>query len=141
IQDSRAGDAIRQRVDPGDATDQAAGNTNVVALPVVRDLLIKKIRRSLVLSPNGDGVNDRIEVALDVVNVALPRPLRIGVFSLSGQLVYEETREVVAGPQLLGWDGQDLTHALVPPGIYLLDIRISGDAREQSQRYIASVVY
>ncbi len=141
IQDSRAGDAIRQRVDPGDATDQAAGNTNVVALPVVRDLLIKKIQRSLVLSPNGDGVNDRIEVALDVVNVAVPRPLRIGVFSLSGQLVYEETREVVAGPQRLSWDGRDLTHALVPPGIYLLDIQISGDAREQSQRYIAAVVY
>ena len=33
IQDSRAGDGIRQRVDPGDATDQAAGSTNVVALP------------------------------------------------------------------------------------------------------------
>jgi flagellar hook assembly protein FlgD len=78
---------------------------------------------------------------LDVVNVVVPRPLRLGVFNLSGQLVYEEIQQVVAGPQMLSWDGRDHAGQLVPPGIYLLNIRISGDAREQNQQHIASVVY
>lgn len=141
IQDSGDGEGLRQKVDPGDATDQVASNSNVVALPVVGNLLINKTLQSLVLSPNGDGVNERIELVLDVVNVAVPRPLQLGVYTLSGQLVYEEMQQVVAGPQMLSWDGRDHAGQLVPPGIYLLNIRISGDAREQNQRHIASVVY
>ncbi len=141
IQDSRDGGGLRQKVDAGDATEQVASGVNVVALPVVRNLLIDKVSQALVLSPNSDGVNERLELALDVVNVALPRPLRLGVFNLSGRLVYEAMREVVAGPQLLSWDGRDLGGRLVPPGIYLLHFQINGDARRQSLQHIASVVY
>jgi len=67
--------------------------------------------------------------------------LWLGVFALSGRLLYEQMLEVVAGPQALAWDGKDRAGRLVPPGIYLLHIQISGDARQQSLRHIASVVY
>ena len=131
----------RQLVDPGDATDAVESSTNVVNLPVSRDLLANLVIGPTVLTPNGDGTNDQLEIALDLVNVLENRPLQLRVFDLSGRLMREIDREAMAGSQGFVWDGRDGGGRLVMPGIYLLRMELEGDARSETIGRTVSVVY
>jgi hypothetical protein len=141
IQDTRLGAVGRQRVDPGDATDQVESSTNVVSLPVARDLLLNVDFSSKVLTPNGDGINDEIAVYTDVVNVLEPRPLRLLLYDLAGRRLAERRQDVQAGTWRIAWDGHDDHGQRVTPGLYLLELHIGGDARDERVRRIVSVVY
>ena len=92
IQDSRDGSNSRQRVDSGDATDRVLSSTNLVRLPVKPDLLLNVTFDSLVLTPNGDGINDAIAVQTDIVNILVPRPLRLRLYDLAGRQLTERPR-------------------------------------------------
>ena len=141
IQDSRDGSTSRQRVDSGDATDQVLSSTNLVRLPVKPDLLLNITFDSLVLTPNGDGINDAIAVQTDIVNILIPRPLRLRIYDLAGRQLTERSGAVTAGAQRLVWDGRDESGDMVAPGLYLLELHIAGDARQQRVRRLVSVVY
>ncbi len=141
IQDTRTSGDTRQRIDPGDANDQVASNTNIVSLPVERDLLLNVDFNTAVLTPNGDGVNDLITVFADVINIIELRVLRLRLYDLAGSLLAEQTQAVKAGAQHLAWDGRDQNGRLVAPGLYLLELHIGGDARAQRVSRVISVVY
>ena len=141
LEDSRQDDAVRQRVDPGDATDAVESSTNVVRLPVSRDLFANVILNARVITPNEDGVNDALSVTFDLVNVLEPRPLCLRLFDLAGRLLHEQEEEVTAGKQQVTWDGRDSGGRLVSPGIYILELQVAGDAREETTRRLVSVVY
>ena len=131
----------RQRVDSGDATDRVASSTNIVGLPVADDVLLNVEFANTVLTPNGDGANDEVAVSADVVNVLAPRPLRLRIYDLAGRQRAERSAAVTAGAQRLAWDGRDRSGALVPPGLYVVELHIAGDARQQRIRRAIPVVY
>ena len=131
----------RQLVDPGNATDAVESSTNVVSLPVSRDLLANLVIGPTVLTPNGDGTNDQLEIFLDLVNVLESRPLQLGIFDLSGRLMREINQVVTAGSQGFVWDGRDGGGRLVSPGIYLLRMKLQGDTRSEIVGRTVSVVY
>ena len=141
IQDARTADASRQRVDPGDATDQVASSTNVVGLPVARDLLLNVVFDTEVLTPNGDGINDALAVRADVINILEPRPWHLRLYDLAGHALVERSQAVTAGVRHFTWDGRDQAGQLVPPGLYLLELHLDGDAHQQRVRRVISVVY
>ena len=141
IQDVRTEDASRQRVDPGDATDQVASSTNVVGLPVARDLLLNVVFDNEVLTPNGDGINDALAVRADVINILEPRPWHLRLYDLAGYALVERSQAVTAGAQDFTWDGRDQAGQLVPPGLYVLELHLDGDAHQQRVRRVISVVY
>ena len=141
IQDARTADASRQRVDPGDATDQVASSTNVVGLPVARDLLLNVVFDAEVLTPNGDGINDALTVRADVINLLAPRPWHLRLYDLAGRVLVKRTQAVTAGTRHFTWDGRDQAGHRVPPGLYLLDLHLDGDAQQQRVRRVVSVVY
>ena len=141
IQDARAEDASRQRVDPGDATDQVASSTNVVGLPVARDLLLNVVFDAKVLTPNGDGINDALTVRADVINLLAPRPWHLRLYDLAGRVLVERTQAVTAGTRHFTWDGRDQAGQRVPPGLYLLELHLDSDAHQQRVRRVVSVVY
>ena len=141
IQDARTEDVSRQRVDPGDATDQVASSTNVVGLPVARDLLLNVVFDTAVLTPNGDGINDVLAVRADVINILEPRPWHLRLYDLAGHALVERVQTVTAGAQDFAWDGRDQTGQLVPPGLYVLELHLDGDAHQQRVRRVVSVVY
>jgi hypothetical protein len=140
LEDSRNSE-VRQLVDAGNATNEVDSNTNVVSLPLSRNLLLNVDFSSRVVTPNGDGINDEIVVVTDVVNVLAPRLLRLRLYDLAGRQLSERRADVQAGPQQLSWDGRDDYGRLVPPGLYLLELHICGDAGEQRVRRVVSVVY
>ena len=141
IQDARTEDSSRQRVDPGDATDQVASSTNVVGLPVARDLLLNVVFDTEVLTPNGDGINDALAVHADVINILEPRPWHLRLYDLAGHALVERSQAVTAGAQHFTWDGRDRAGQLVPPGLYVLELHLDGDAHQQRVRRVVAVVY
>ena len=134
-------DEIRQLVDAGDATDLVESSTNVVMLPVSQSLLNNLDTSTRVLTPNGDGVNDDLVAVFDLVNVLVPRPLTFSVFDLSGRRVHNVDLDATAGRTEFSWDGRNDDGNLVPPGLYIVDITVSGDSGDRSSHQVVSVAY
>ena len=121
MQDSRQDESVRQRVDPGDATDQIESNTNIVSLPISGELLANMSLSSKAITPNGDGINDELTLEIALVNVLAPRPLRLRLYDLTGHPVYDRSEDSRAGLRELVWDGRDSRGDWVAPGLYVLE--------------------
>ena len=94
-----------------------------------------------VLTPNGDRINDELDIAFSLLGVE-NTVTEIGVYNLTGQWI----RDLVRGKLNKGfyteqWDGRDDQGALVPPGIYLLHIKVDADKEASEQFRSVSVVY
>ena len=123
------------------ATDLVESSTNVVMLPVSQSLLNNLDTSTRVLTPNGDGVNDDLVAVFDLVNVLVPRPLTFSVFDLSGRRVHNVDLDATAGRTEFSWDGRNDDGNLVPPGLYIVDITVSGDTGDRSSHQVVSVAY
>ena len=134
-------ESIRQRVDPGDADDRIESSSIVVRLPVSGDLVSGLRLDPAVLTPNGDGLNDELDLLFTVANVLAPRSIQLRVFDLSGSLVHSEEKEAAAGPQKFGWDGRSGSGARVAPGTYLVVLRLAGDSRDDVSHILLPVAY
>ena len=118
-----------------------ASSTNVVRLPVRRGIFANLSTHPTVLTPNGDGRNDRLQIRFALLNVLEHRPLHMRLFDLSGNLLRDVATESIAGEQALSWDGRDDSGRLLPPGTYVLQLVLKGDAREEVAHRIVSVAY
>ena len=141
LEDSRLGPDVRQRVEPGDANPQIESSTNIVELPVVHTLFTHVSTFPSVLTPNGDGIGDRLLISLDLINVLEHRPLKLELFDLAGRRVRQISARALAGTQELVWDGRDQSGDLVLPGHYFLRLKVEGDAHSQSLSRVLSIVY
>ena len=94
-------------------------------------------------SPNGDGVNDRLEVLYNLLAITAPTPVSIQVHDLSGRTVavIHDTEQVSGNYSGISWDGRGLSGALVPPGLYLVRIEVEGDAEEAKFSRVVSLTY
>ena len=133
--------ATRQRVDPGDANAAIASNSDIVRLPVGRDLLANLQLDTHIITPNADTINDELLLSVDLVNVLEPRPLRLRGYDLSGRIAFEWREPARAGRQAITWDGTDGAGSRLAPGAYVLELLIEGDALQQSIRRVVSVAY
>lgn len=141
LQDSRQDESVRQRVDPGDATDQIESSTNIVSLPISRELFANMSLSSKAITPNGDGINDELTLKIALVNVLAPRPLRLRLYDLAGRPVYDRSEDSLAGQRKLVWDGRDSHGERVAPGLYVLEVLVAGDAGDEKTQVLISVAY
>ncbi len=141
LQDSGQDESVRQRVDPGDATDLVESSTNIVSLPISRELLANMSFSTKAITPNGDGVNDELTLEIALVNVLAPRPLRLRLYDLAGHPVYDRGEDSLAGHRKLIWDGRDSHGDRVAPGLYVLEILVEGDAGDEKAQALISVAY
>ena len=141
LQDSRQDESVRQRVDPGDATDLVESSTNIVSLPVSLELLANMSLSSKAITPNGDGINDELTLEIALVNVLAPRPLRLRLYDLAGRPVYDHSEDSRAGQRKLVWDGHDNRGDRVAPGLYVLEVLVEGDAGDEKAQALIAVAY
>ena len=141
LEDSRLAEPVRQRVEPGDATEAVESSTNVVRLPLGRALWANIAMGPRVLTPNGDGINDELAVELDLVDVLVARPVRLAIFDLAGRRVAAVEAMGLAGPLRLVWDGRNGAGALVPPGNYLARLQVEGDSGVEEAVQLVAVSY
>ncbi|MBI2504594.1 MAG: hypothetical protein HYW07_15350 [Candidatus Latescibacteria bacterium] len=91
------------------------------------------------LTPNGDGVNDQLEISLVVFKVDGQAP-KVRLYDLAGRLVnaLEATGQ---GRQNFRWSGRDLQGRLVQPGLYLMHVELEAEAGAQVQTRAIAVAY
>ena len=134
-----------QRVDSGNATDEVAGSSTRVlltSLPAHGDLIGHVSVEPDVITPNGDGVNDRMNLAFSVFKVDRERRVTAHIYDVVGIPV----RQIgdwrgASGNYETSWDGLDEEGDRVSPGLYLCRIEVDGDAGDKAVSKVVSVVY
>ena len=140
VADSQS-DAFPQRVAFGDAVEEAADNTLVVSARIDDDLFTGVAFSSAVITPNGDGINDRITLDYILLKATHAVEVEVVVYDLSGRPVHRlyKARDR-SGPNQVRWDGRDAA-GTVPPGMYLLRLEATTDAGIATQMRSIAVVY
>ena len=144
-----------QRITPGNASFLGEGDLptasgiTVLSPSITRSSLVGAISlQPNPFTPNGDGINDELEVAYDITAITRPAEVTIHIFDLSGRRVrelYQSTDlsghyDPISQPRL-SWDGRDDGGNPVPPGIYILRASVAGDARTSEQVRTVAVAY
>ena len=130
------GEDSPQVVLPGDANPEVLTNRLQVLTSdeSARDLLPFFEVTPKAFSPNGDGVNDLSNINVTLVQLVLPVDVDVEVFNLAGRRV----RSLFSGEEIIGahswsWNGSGDNGEVVPPGIYLVAVRV-GAGRENLVR-------
>ncbi|MEE2874865.1 MAG: hypothetical protein VX893_18370 [Candidatus Latescibacterota bacterium] len=135
-------ETVRQPVDSGDAETAISSNQIFVSLPTGKQLFSDLSLSSQVLTPNGDGISDHLQIEFDLLKLLSPRPVVISVYDLSGrQIALISDAAATAGRQALAWDGRDTQGHTVAPGVYILRVCVEGDALTRSESRLISVAY
>ena len=126
------------------SVEAAARRSNIVMLPdliganqLIGDFSIS----SSVLTPNGDGINDQVQISFVAFKIESSSP-QIQVFDLSGRSVAQldaPTSQNTA--YIFTWTGRDKTGELVPPGLYLYRIDLGAATGEDTALRRIAVAY
>ena len=129
----RGADPVWQRVD--------ASRGLTVFTPFTKAVLGEVVASSNPFTPNGDGINDVVELVFPVFQVQGAKALILEVYGLDGESVQriEQAAATAAGVQRLTWDGRDRQGRLLPPGLYLCRVGVEVDA-EGEQTTITKLV-
>ncbi len=93
-------------------------------------------------TPNGDGKNDQVEITYNILALTKAGEVVVRLYDLSGRLVHTlQQSSLKNGRYTLTWSGRTTTGQLVPPGLYLLSVTVSGDLYEDLQVRPIAVVY
>ena len=139
----RSGGSLAQRVDPGDVSAEVG--TNQLRMLAVASSLKKVLgnvdAQPRAVTPQGDGVNDLMQVAYTLFSVREAQ-VEIAVYGLDGRQV----RRLYAGPQSAGthvqlWDGRNDQAQLVSPGVYLVRVEVDADEATFARLQPVAVAY
>ena len=140
--DSARPNEVRQKINPGDAADEVESEQLSVRTSLSRSLVFEPQISPNPFTPNGDKVNDVVNISYTLLRITAAVPVSIEIYDLSGSLV----KEVYSGEDSIGeyrrfWDGTDGQSELVAPGIYLYRIRVDVQTEEEVQSGVIAVVY
>ena len=95
-----------------------------------------------VFSPNGDGINDVVEIGCDVLNLSGHSSVECWVYDMSGRrLGLVDASRLGSGRYVGVWDGRDAGGSLLPPGLYVVDLRVETDHGTTQRQAVVSLVY
>ncbi len=135
---------VVQVASEGDASVLADAQSLVVVANLTNSPLVGGLElRPPVFTPNGDGVNDQAGIEFSVFRLEGSQTLQVQVFTLAGFSVrnLSQERQAPSGEYRLEWDGRDVGGRLVPPGIYLVRLRVEGQAEGRTLVRPVRVVY
>ena len=137
-ENSTLGSGVRQRV----LEDEALKDALAIRLEGVaegNDLIRDVMFSRRILTPNGDGVDDELELSFTIVKVMIPRQIRVRVYRLAGAVVREVFSEGGIAGEYRGvvWDGRDDSGRLVSPGLYVCEVHVQGD--EGNDRVVRTI--
>ncbi|RKY66844.1 MAG: hypothetical protein DRQ02_08190 [Candidatus Latescibacterota bacterium] len=137
-------DLLPQCITPGNANDDVTSDDLKVSvfeksMPKILDWVDVSPR---VFTPNGDRVNDRLQISYVLLKLTAPATINILVYDLSGRLV----REIYSGKDRAGryqrtWDGKDKDGQPVLPGTYIYLISVNTNSGSSQKMGTVSVAY
>lgn len=124
-----------QTVDPGDAESETPSDVLVITVPLEERLIGDLQINPPIITPNGDGRNDEMNIDFLIFRVDRLQPITVNVHDLSGKVVRKVmAQQGISGAYRASWDGMDGTGVPVPPGLYICRVEI-----ETSQDAVALV--
>ena len=146
VRSSDSDEGVFQRVDTADkdATELVDSSTAQVSLMALPGSLIQDVVLSPVFTPNGDGINDQLLVHFVLLKVQEERPLDVAFYDLGGRLVGQGQGSAVGGKvgtQAFVWDGRNMDGQIVPPGIYLCQIKLEADDQASKLTRLVHIAY
>ena len=125
--DSTMPGEVRHRIAPGDVDPRTDGRGLTVRARNLGRGSIQKLAVSAI-TPDGDGVNETLEVSYELVNLAGNVPVVLDVLDLTGgQVATLETAGRGSGRFSASWDGRT-SGKLLLPGLYLLRLTVKADS-------------
>lgn len=141
VYDSGSGE-LGQDVIAGDASVLVDSDRLSVQGALRSELVLELNAGRSAFSPNGDGINDELEVSYVLLRALSPVPVEVSVRDLSGRRLRDLVEDgQLNGPQVIRWDGRDGNGDLVPPGIYLVHLNIDTDTGSESKSLAVGVAY
>ena len=130
-----------QGVEDGDANGVNDSETTVV-LALERGELLGDLEVNGSFTPNGDGINDELELSFSLMRIATKTPVQVEIYDLSGRLVSRVSdASIEAGRHSMAWTGADQSGAIVPPGIYLMRIDVDVDSKSKKNTSVHRLVH
>ncbi len=134
---------LAQPVEPGDANPLTDNQRLQVDLLAVHVSALHSLEvSSPTLTPNGDGINDVLQIAYTLINLSIAAPLELGIYDLSGCLLHTlEHRAGTNGRFTAQWDGRDEMGNTLLTGLYILKLSLETDQGPNEQHRLISIVY
>ena len=133
-----------ERPDLWQSVEAETRRANIVMLPALADatkLIDELSLSSPVLTPNGDGANDEVQIRFVAFKVTKQTP-RVLIYDLAGRPVSELPPPTVQGATyVFSWTGRDAAGNLVRPGAYLCRIDLGADAGVDTTLHTVAVAY
>jgi hypothetical protein len=134
--------SVAQPVIDGDASADIATNSVQVVATNFSHMLGNLRVTHPTFTPNGDGLNDTAQIDFDLLLVTDSVGIAFDIYALSGQRVRRIVPSVQrAGPVQVEWDGRDERGLLLPPGLYLYQLRVDGDTDTQTRAGLLGIAY
>ena len=125
------------------SVEAAERRSNIVMLPELTSSsqLISDLQlASATVTPNGDGINDQLEVRFVAFKVEGTEP-RVEVFDLAGRQIAVLTPSAEGSQRLFTWDGRDIDGASAALGLYVLRVNLGADAGNDTAFRTIAVAY
>jgi hypothetical protein len=140
---------LPQQLEPGQAVqfgpgdfDELSGLSVSIPKKQIGKLVGEISFNTRVLTPNGDGVNDRLEIFFNLLQLVAPAPVSLEIFDLAGRRVRTVfAADLGIGPAQYRWDGRLAGGELAAPGNYLWVLRVRADAFEERHSGVVAVGY
>jgi len=135
-------DEVHQLIDPGDATIKSESNQLSVRTSLEEPLLASQEVGPNPFTPNGDGINDEVEISYYLLKLTGETPVQVEICDLAGnrlRMIHEI--ETVSGRYTHTWDGRNDEGDLVSPGLYIYRIFVDADEGGAEKVGTISVAY
>lgn len=133
------GNAIR--FGPGD-DDVLSGLAVSIPKPQIGKLIGEIRTNTRFITPNGDGINDALDVFFNVLQITVPAPVAFEVYDLAGERVHTAfSDDLGIGPVEFAWDGKREDGSALVPGTYIWSLRVESDAFEEVHTGTIAIAY
>lgn len=133
---------LGQDVVAGDATPEAEADRLSIQGALRQELVLELRADPPVFSPNGDGINDQLQVSYILLRALSQVPADLSVHDLAGRRVRRlQESGALNGPQHVTWDGLDERGATAPPGLYILRLSIDTDTGSEERSLLVGLAY
>ena len=135
-------DSIKQQIKPGNATFKHSGDVLSVSTRLSGDLLVEPTTSPNPFTPNGDGINDELNLSVKVREVVARRTIQVEIYDLNGRLCRSLVDKVVKSGEIpVQWNGKNDQDQLVTPGLYLYHIQLETDSGSETKAGVIAVAY
>ena len=131
-----------QVADERDVDPSLEGTNLVVRFADGNVPLVAQLEGTRLFTPNGDGINDAFALSYALLKIVTEAAVTLEMYDLAGRRVRRAYEGMGSnGAYALEWDGTDDRGLLVPPGLYLYELRVEADGGASRRWGSVGVMY